>query len=222
MKHRVLFVIAAVKLFLAAGENFFGGVVLPTEISIAVDESIFIKIKHPLQEQNECIFQAPGKKELNPTDLFVKFSDDKCGIRIDKVQKTHEGVWKLISSFKNATYEKSIKGTSLVYVKERLVVPPADNRIFASTENFAPTLQGYNLSYCYVSRDLGLSRMSEIYKEKCMIPQGLESDFRDGKWTVRMGVLGESAEVSFAVNIKSTGEIVTLKFYLTRPCRVAI
>lgn len=207
MKHRLFsLVIVAVKLISVSGEDFFGGVVLPTEISIAVDESIFIKIKKPIEAQTECSFQAPGKKEVNPLDSFVKFSDDKCGIRIDKVQRAHEGVWKLISKFKNSTHERSIKGTSLVYVKERLVAPEPDNRIYASTENFAPSLQGYNMSYCYVSRSLGLLRLSEIDKTKCMIPQGLESDFRDGAWVVRMGVEGESAEVSFSVNIQSTGE----------------
>jgi hypothetical protein len=181
MKHH-LFVFTVIFSFaqeiLTLGSDFFDSVVIPSEISIAVDESIFIKIKNPIDSQTECKFQAPGKKEINPSDSFVTFSDDKCGIRIDKVQKLHEGVWKLISTFKNSTYENSIKGTSVVRVRDRVNVSQQSNRIFASTENVTPSLEGYNLNYCYVSKNSGFTRMSEIDKMKCMIPQGLESDFR--------------------------------------------
>lgn len=179
MKHHlVLFTVIFSFAQLILTLDFFDDVVIPSEISVAVDESIFIKIKIPIESQTECEFQAPGKKEINPSDSFVKFSDDKCGIRIDKVQKAHDGVWKLISTFKNSTYENSIKGTSVVRVKDRAIVAQQDNRIFASTENVAPSLEGYNLNYCYVSKSSGFSKMSEIDKMKCMIPQGLESDFR--------------------------------------------
>lgn len=208
MKHLVAFAILinSCRIILSLDRDFFPSVVIPSEISIAVDESIFIRIKNPIEGQTSCSFQAPGRKEINLADSFVQLSDDKCGIRINKVQKSHEGIWKLISTFKNSTFENSVKGTSVVNVKERIVVPKdRKDRIFASTENFAPT--GFNLSYCHVSKDAGFAKLSEIDKMNCMIPQDLDDDFREGAWLVKIGVQGESQEISYSVNIHSTGKI---------------
>lgn len=222
MKHHsflFLFIFASFEPIIALETDFFGGVVLPSEIAVAVEESIYLKIKKPIDMQTSCAYQAPGKKELNSPDSSVKFTDDKCGIRIDNVAKAHEGVWKLISTFKNSTFENSIKGTSVVKVKDRVqnILPKQENRIYASNENFAPFLQGYNMSYCFVLKNAGSTKMVEIDNSKCMIPQDLDSDFRDGEWMVKMGVQGESQEISFSVNIQSKGK--TAKNYLTRPCR---
>lgn len=214
MKYLILLA-ALIHLSLALGRDFFDTTVIPSDILVAVEESIYIKIKNPIASQTECSYKAPGKKEINSPDTFVKFSDDKCGIRIDKVQKSHAGAWKLMSTFKNSSYESSIKGVSVVRVKERAIVPRVD-KIYAGSENFAPA--DVNMSYCYVTKTVGLAKLTEIDQMKCMVPQNLQDDFRDGEWNVRMGVDGESREITFTVNIQSTGKC-TIKAYLTRPCR---
>lgn len=200
MEHLLLFatLIHALRVVVSLERDFFESVVIPAEIVVAVDESIYMKIKNPLERQTECAFKAPDG------NTFVQFSDDKCGIRIEKVQRYHAGVWKLKSTFRNSTYETSIKGISVVRVKERAKAPPLDNRAFSGGEDFAPS--GVDLNYCYVSKTVGATKLSDIEKMKCSIPTGLGSDFAYGLWNVLVGVEGESREVSFSVNIQSMGE----------------
>lgn len=202
MKHLVLF-IAIIHSTFSLERDFFETVVIPSTLDVSVGRSIYIKIKNPIDTQTACAYKAPGQKETNSQDAFVKFSEDKCGIRIDNIQKSHAGAWQLISTFKNTSYETSIKGVSTVSVKESAVVEKPEQEVFTYTENFAPA--GIGLSYCFVSRDLGYSKMSEIDKAKCMIPQDLSSDFREGEWDVRMGILGQPKEVTFTVNVQSIG-----------------
>jgi hypothetical protein len=189
-----------------AGEDFFGGVVIPDVISITLDESIYIKMKRPIDRQTKCEYQAPGKLDRNFPDFHVKFTDDVCGIKIDKVQKEHEGVWKLISTYRNATFESSIRGASLVTVKDRLEVSLDENRIYSPKDDFAPP--NVDLNYCYVSKHDGIpSKISEIDPKKCMIPESLDNeDFQNGIWTVRLGLKGVTNEISYNVRVESTGE----------------
>lgn len=206
MKHLVLFSLVVHVVF-SLDEDFFGSVVIPSDASITLDESIYIKLKNPIESQTKCEYQAPGKKDRNSRDDYVKFTDDKCGIRIEKVQKFHAGVWKLISTYKNSTFENTIKGTSRVEVKDKIVIANLENRVFSPKDNFAPP--NVDLSYCYVSKTVGMTtRMSEIDKTKCMIPQDIDNDeFTNGEWLVRLGVKGVTNEFSFSVNIQSTGEV---------------
>lgn len=210
MKHLSLFSLLVCSAYVAQAldMSFFDTVAMPSDISIAVDESIYLKIINPIEGQTGCSYKAPGKKELNSADPFVSFSDDKCGIKIEKVQKYHEGVWKLMSVFKNSSHENSIKGTSVVHVMDRVTVEKKQNQIFASDENFLPS--GYDFNYCYVSRRLGFSKLSEINSMKCTIPQNLDNDFAEGEWVVNLGLSGMSNEVTYSVNIQSTGKITTI------------
>jgi hypothetical protein len=200
MKHLVLFaaLIRALQVVVALEHDFFENVVIPADIVVALDESIYIKIRNPLESQTECAFKAPGDA------TFVQLSDDKCGIKIEKVQKFHAGVWRLRSTFKNASFETSIRGVSVVRVKARAKLSPPDNRVFSSDDDFAP--QGVDLNYCFVSKTVGSSTLSEIEKKSCSLPTGLAPDYSEGFWNVRVGVEGESREISFSVNIHSTGE----------------
>lgn len=210
MKHLFLFAFALNGIF-SLEEDFFDNIVIPSEVSITVDESIYIKIKNPIEKQTSCEYQAPGEKtpsSTNSTTVFgVSLNDDGCGIKIEKVKETHAGVWKLISTFKNGTFENTVRGTSHVTVKDKVVVSFDENRIYSSTDDFAPP--NVDLNYCYVSKETGMmSKMTGIDTKKCMIPQDIENeDFRNGEWLVRVGVKGVSNEISFSVNIQSTGEI---------------
>jgi hypothetical protein len=205
MKHLVLFTVVFHSAF--SLEDFFGSVVIPSDISITLDESIYIKIKTPIEGQTKCEYQAPGKKDRNSLEFGVKVIGEGCGIKIEKVQRNHEGIWKLISTYKNATFENTIKGTSHVKVKEKIVVPFQENAVFSPKDNFAPP--NVDLNYCYVTRDNGMpSKMTGIDTKKCMIPQDIDNeDFQKGNWSVRIGVKGVTNEISFSVNIQSTGEI---------------
>lgn len=206
MKHLKLFtiVILSFQVGVSVELGLFENAVIPSEILVSVDESIYIRMKNRVESQTSCTYKAPGMKEINKADAFVKFSDDECGIRIEKVQKTHVGIWKLILKFKNATHEGSVQGTSVIGVREPIVVAAVqENQIFASTDNFAPS--GYPLNYCYVSKTTGSTKLSEIETVKCTIPQDLTEEYKTGIWNVRMGVEGVSKEVSFTVNIQSTG-----------------
>lgn len=208
MKHLVLFSVAIHVVF-SLNEDFFGSVVIPSDVSITIDESIYIKIQNPIERQTKCEYQAPGKKDRNSLDSFdsfVKFTDDKCGIKITKVQKFHEGVWKLISTYKNSTFENTIKGTSRVEVKDKIVIPNQENRVFSPKDNFAPP--NVDLNYCYVSKLTGMTtKMTGIDTTKCMIPQDIDNDdFQNGEWSVRVGVKGVTNEISFSVTIQSTGK----------------
>lgn len=204
MKHLVLFV-TLIKFTLTIEQDFFDDVVFPSTIQVPIDGSVYIKVKNPVESQTTCAYKAPRKNELNPPDTSVKFSEDKCGIRIDRVLKSHAGAWQLISTFKNSTYETSIKGLAILSVRESTVIVKPDHEMFSYEENFAP--EGVDMSYCYVSRSLGFLKMSDIEMSKCMIPKGLMStDFQDGEWNVRMGVIGETKEVSYSVNIRSKGK----------------
>lgn len=207
MKHLLLFTIVVHVVMISSLDDFFGSVVIPSDVSITLDESIYIKMKTPIQGQTKCEYQAPGKKERNFRDFFVQFTDDKCGIKIARVQKSHEGVWKLISTYKNASFETSIKGTSLVRVKDKIVVPQQEKRVFSPTDNFTP--ENVDLNYCYVSKEAGMvSKMTEIDTQKCMIPQDIDNDdFQNGEWSVRVGVKGVTKEISFSVIIQATGEM---------------
>lgn len=202
MKHLLLLVLCVVS---TRGEDLFANVVIPSDISITVDESIYIKIKSPFERQTKCEYHAPGKKDRNSLDFFVKFTDDICGIKIEKVQKSHEGIWKLISTFKNATVETSIRGTSLVKVKNRIVVTHDKNKIFSVKDNFAPA--NVDLNYCYVSKHDGIPvKISEIDPKKCMIPENaMNEDSQNGIWNVKIGVKGITNEISYTVNVQLTG-----------------
>jgi hypothetical protein len=208
MEHLLLFAFVSIffQAIVSLEMDFFTSIVIPAQKTIAVDESIFIKMKNPVEGQKSCLYQAPGKKDFYTPDPFVTKFDDVCGIRISKVQKNHEGIWKLISS----NDRTSVKGTAIIHVKDRVVIETKQNNlVYASNENFAPS--GLDLSYCYVSKNAGFeiqSEMSEIDANKCMIPKNLEKDFTDGDWTVRLGIKGESKEISFAINIQSKGEFI--------------
>lgn len=184
--------------------GLFESAVIPSEILVSVGESVYIRVKNPVESHTSCSYKAPGKKEINSYDPFVTFTDDECGIKIEKAQHSHVGPWKLTLNFKNATHEGSVHGISVVGVKEPVVASKVEDQVFASTDNFAPS--GYNLNYCYVSKTTGSTKFSEIETSKCTIPQGLNDEFRDGTWNVRMGVEGVSREVPFSVNIQSTGK----------------
>lgn len=188
-------------------EDFFGNVVIPSEVSTTIDESIYIKMRTPIDKQTKCEYQAPGKKERNSLDFFVKFTNDECGIKIDKLQKYHEGIWKLISTYKNSSLELSIKGTSHVKVKDKILVPNifTETAIFSPKDNFAPP--NVELNYCHVVKDTGESLITEMDTKKCMIPENVgHKDFQNGLWKVRVGVKGVANEISYSVNIQSTGE----------------
>ena len=202
MKHLLFLVLSVVA---TRGEDFFANVVIPSDISITVDESVYIRMKSPLERQTTCEYQAPGKKDRNSPDFFVKFTEDTCGIKIEKVQKSHEGIWKLISTFKNATVETLIRGTSLVKVKNRIVVSHDENKIFSAKDNFAPA--NVDLNYCYVSKHDGIPvKISEIDSNKCMIPENARNeDSQNGIWNVKIGVKGITNEFSYTVNVQSTG-----------------
>lgn len=190
---------------LTFAEDFFSNSLSPSDITITVDETIYLKIKNTIEGQTKCEYQAPGKKDRNSLDFFVKFTDDACGIKIEKVQKSHEGVWKLISTFRNSSFESSIRGTSLINVKEKLVVQHED-KIYSPKDNFAPP--NLDINYCYISKYDGIPlKISEINPQKCMIPEDImNEDFQTGMWTVRIGVKGVANEISYSVNVQSTGE----------------
>lgn len=187
--------------------DFYGSATFPADVIVALDESIYIKIRNPMEMQTLCTFKAPGRKVSLDPDNFVTFSDDKCGIKIEKVQNFHAGAWTLMSTFKNLTYQNSVKGMSVVRVKQKaeatIVLP---DQVFSSLDNLAP--KGYNLSYCHVTKEVGLTNMLVIDKDRCMIPQDIETDLKIGEWQVNMGVLGEPKEISFSVNIQSKGNIL--------------
>ena len=215
MKHLVLFasLILSFEVGVSLELGLLESTVIPSEILVTVGESLYIKVKNPVASQTSCKYKAPGKKEINSPDAFVKFSDDECGIKIEKVQQSHVGAWKLILTFKNSTHEGSIQGTSVVGVREPITVAVKRDQIFSSSENFAPT--GYNLNYCFVSKTTGSMKLSEIETAKCMIPQGLNDEYRDGIWNVRMGVEGISKEVTFSVNIQAMGEFCNYLSFMT-------
>lgn len=201
MKH-LLVVVLLVKLIFTAEVDFYDSLVIPSDAVVAVDESIYIKLLSPIGGQTKCSYKAPGQKDLDKPDPFVEFSDHRCGIKISKVQKTHAGLWKLISSANGKT---SVMGTSVLVVRDAAVTAPSfASEIFSSADDFAPA--GYNLSYCYVSRKIGSSQMSEINKHSCMVPQALPTDFIDGEWDVRLGLVGKSKEFEVSANIQSTGK----------------
>lgn len=207
MKHLVFFAFCVVS---TLGEDFFGNVVLPSDVSITLDEGIYIKMKTSIKQPSgaKCEYQAPGKKERNSPDFFVKFTEDGCGIKIEKVQIEHEGVWKLISTFKNATFERIVRGASIVKVKEKIVLSHDEKKIYSPKDNFAPP--NVDLNYCYVSKDDGIPmKLAELDPKKCMIPQNLANDdLQNGKWTVHLGIKGVTNEISYSVNIQPTGEFL--------------
>lgn len=181
MKHLVLFsaLISAICTFEL---DFFDNEAFPSDILVSVDESIYIKLKNPIEGLvSECTYKAPGRKQFNTSEVFLKFSDDVCGIQIEKVQKLHAGAWKLISTFKNSSHQSTVKGISIVRVKERVIFAEQDNQLLSisSMEDFSPLTQN-EMSYCYVSKDLGLRKILEIEKSKCMIPE-IKPDFQEGK-----------------------------------------
>lgn len=215
MKLLTLF-ISLIHTALTVERDFYGPTVIPSSSELSIGGSAYIKLKTVVDSQTACAYKAPGRKEINSAIASVKFSaEDKCGITIESVQKIHAGAWQLISTFKNSTYEMSIKGLSTIVVKESESIETPGKQFFSSDENFAPL--GVDLSYCFVSKSLGRSKLSDIDNAKCVIPKDLSSDFRDGEWNVKLGVLGEPREVSYAVQIQSSGKRAALKSYLTRP-----
>lgn len=222
MKHLMLFatLIYSIHFVVSVELGLFESTVIPSEILVSVGESVYIRVKNPVESRTSCSYKAPGKKEINPSDSFVAFTDDECGIKIDKVQLSHVGPWRLMLSYKNTTHEGSIQGTTVVSVREPIIVAAQTDRIYSSSDNFAPS--GYNLNYCYVSKTTGSTKFSEIETSKCIIPQGLSEEYQEGTWNVRMGVEGVSKEVSFSVNIQSTGKFTLLICHGIRSCRYNI
>lgn len=204
MKHLVALIIALINSAFALEKDFFESVVIPSTMEVPVDGSIYIKIKNPIKSQTACDYKPPGKKEINSDPSVVVFDKDKCAIRIERVQITHAGAWQLMSTFKNTTFETSIKGLSTVIVRESAAIVKPDQQVFSYTDNFAP--MGAELSYCFVTRSLGDLKMSDIDMTKCMIPKDVPSYFQDGEWSVRMGIVGQPREISYSVNIQSSGE----------------
>lgn len=207
MKHLVLFVtlIYSVRVGVTLEPSLLENSIVPSEILVAVGESVFIRVKNHVESQTSCTYKAPGKKEINSFDSSVKFSDDECGIRIEKVQQHHVGVWKLVLHYKNETHEGLIRGTSVIGVREPILIGKPNDQIISSSGSFAP--DGYDLSYCYVSRTVGSTKMAEIESSTCRIPQDIHNEFREGTWNVRMGIEGVTEEISFTVNVQSTGKV---------------
>lgn len=200
---KVSWILIAVVLVVESGsssqQNFYQNVVIPSNLIVTAGESVNIKIKVSVSEQVECFYQAPGQKMTNiPSDRVKTWSTEKCGIRINGILKSDNGVWKLM--YKSG--DSVIKGVSVIEVIDKIDTT-IDQQVYSPTDDFTPTDRQFD--YCYVSKDSGIRKYAEIHNNACKIPEHLQEELESGLWNVHVGTKGQINEVTYKIEIRSDG-----------------
>ncbi|XP_058837283.1 uncharacterized protein LOC131693465 [Topomyia yanbarensis] len=231
MKREVLVIfIYAVSVHWTSAENLLtnqelmNSYMFPTRVTVAVGESVHLKILAPMTDDDRCLYREPGSAEdidihaparfhqetrvalQNTSKYFTPRNVDanECGIKVLKISHQDAGFWRL-TMIRGATIV--MRGIAMVNVIDIPTVPdPGDRDSIAGLEEITPD----GTDYCYVLRNTESQNWDVPMYESCSLAANEMDPTGSGHWNVIAGVQGYMREMHFAINIEHKEEqIVT-------------
>ncbi|XP_053687098.1 uncharacterized protein LOC128736636 [Sabethes cyaneus] len=189
------------------------GYVFPTNVTVAVDESVHLKILLSMNDDDRCLYREPGSTE--DVDVHATFrhtyqnsrqlnvDPNECGIKISKITRADAGFWRL-TLVRGTTL---VRGVSMISVIDAPVVPdPGFRDSIDGLEEITPE----GTDYCYMLRNTETQTRDVPSYETCSLDANEMDPTGSGRWNVIVGVQGYMREMHFGVDIQHKEEqIVT-------------
>ncbi|XP_065086379.1 uncharacterized protein LOC135708308 [Ochlerotatus camptorhynchus] len=204
---------------LLMNHHIMQGFIFPTSVTVAVGESVHLKIVITMDEGDRCLYREPGSDEDVDVHAPVTFrrqqriipvnaSDEtrdlnveatECGIKVLNVNHEDAGFWRL-TMMRGA---QLIRGISMVNVIDVPTVPDTSDRdSIVGLEEITPA----GTDYCYVLRDSDTQTKDVPMYEQCSLEVSEMDPTGTGHWNVIAGVQGYMREMHFAINIEHKDE----------------
>ncbi|XP_058460044.1 uncharacterized protein LOC131435834 [Malaya genurostris] len=202
---------------LLTNQELMNSYIFPRSVTVAVGESIHLKLLSPMNDDDHCLYREPGSTvdidvhasstfnmEMNNDYRYSyprKVDANECGIKVLKISHEDAGFWRL-TLVRGATV---IRGISMVYVIDVPSVPdPGEQDSIVSLEEITPD----RTDYCYVLRSTDSHNRNVPMYEQCSLVTDAMDPTGSGRWNVIAGVQGHMREMNFAINIEHKEEQV--------------
>lgn len=194
------------------------GFIFPANVTVAIGESVHLKILHSMDEGDRCLYREPGssddidvhapvtfRRELRTIPTYasaqtrnLNVEATECGIKVLNVNPTDAGFWRLTLMHGGHI----IRGISMVNVIDVPTVPDTSDRdSIVGLEEITPS----GTDYCYVLRDTDTQTLDVPMYEQCSLEVTEMDPTGTGHWNVIAGVQGYMREMHFAINIEHKG-----------------
>nr|XP_029732390.1 uncharacterized protein LOC109417989 [Aedes albopictus] len=207
---------------LLTNSNIMHGFIFPGSVTVAVGESVHLKILVTMIDGDRCLYREPGSDQdvdihapstlgephvIAPSNTSegtrnVNVDADECGIKILNINHVDAGFWRLTL----VRDSDLIRGISMVNVIDVPTVPDTSDRdSIAGLEEITPT----GTNYCYVLRDSDEHTRDTPMYEQCSLEVDEMDPTGTGHWNVIAGVQGYMREMHFAINIEHKDEQIS-------------
>lgn len=196
------------------------GFIFPTSVTVAVGESVHLKILVTMSEGDRCLYREPGSDDdvdvhapasfqrqprviaanaSHGTRADLNVDASECGIKVLNVNHGDAGFWRLTMMHGGHL----IRGITMVNVIDVPTVPDTSDRdSIVGLEEITPG----GTDYCYVLRDTDMQTKDVPMYEQCSLAVSEMDPTGTGHWNVIAGVQGYMREMHFAINIEHKDE----------------
>ncbi|XP_055534891.1 uncharacterized protein LOC129724211 isoform X2 [Wyeomyia smithii] len=200
--------------------EIMNGYVFPTNVTVALGESVHLKILLSMNDEDRCLYREPGSTEdidvhgnlrqlpesrIKPSNASLpqnrQLNNDanECGIKVSTITKQDAGFWRL-TMVRGTTL---IRGVSMVTVIDVPTVPdPGSRDSIDDLEDITPT----GTDYCYMLRNTETQTRDVPMYEACTLDANEMDPTGSGRWNVIVGVRGYMRELHFGIDIQHKEE----------------
>ncbi|XP_077292862.1 uncharacterized protein LOC143915917 [Arctopsyche grandis] len=167
------------------------GLSFPPHIQVVEGHDVMFKLYKTASDQEKCMLKFPNFTMINVKDKADRIEQwsEKCGVKINNVQRNDEGVWRLISEGKKGKTEALF---ALLIKENRVDINEHVEISYMEDESALLHFGSNNVSYCFMSQ----SKASDntFLHANCSTYTGKVTRGLQGSWIVKMGVPGRMDE----------------------------